>query len=80
MVLTAQTLLPELVERLKSQDPRMVVGVLETANSVLKRCGFPVKRLRLVPVLNGSCLGLHPQLHGPASQVFALILEQLHGS
>ena len=34
----AQTLLPELMERLQSSEPGTIVGVLETANSVLKRC------------------------------------------
>ncbi len=32
-----QTLLPELMERLQGADPSTTVGVLETANSVLKR-------------------------------------------
>lgn len=39
-VVSTQSLLPELVERLKTGDPNTVAGVLETANSVLKRCGI----------------------------------------
>ncbi len=51
-----QTLLPELMERLQGADPGTTVGVLETANSVLKRCtsihpppnpSLPTSELRL---------------------------------
>lgn len=42
-------LLPELCERLTSSDPAAVNGVLETANSIFKRC--TLLRRRLLPLL-----------------------------
>lgn len=33
-----QSLLPELIEKLASPEPRVMNGVLETANSIFKRC------------------------------------------